>query len=224
MPQYLRGQERDVLSFVRLRTNALLFYGWKAKDMSLLTGVTEGDLIALGHTTAGNLVNIPGAFGIIGANSPKPARATKRLIKNPTSQQQGSASTFVAGTSISTAVEAGWNVARGRSVRFSQTARFTTLAASLSGGGYYCFPVNTDEVAVFTAELGLITPDLMSTAERAMAFTATSNPRPPEVSKTNPDGSTTSTFCSHDAVDSAADAGWNIDREEMPYVQGLVAP
>ncbi|NJN74221.1 MAG: hypothetical protein HC799_16175 [Limnothrix sp. RL_2_0] len=220
MPAYLRGRTRDKLTFVRVKEGGLLFYGWNAPDLTALPQVAEGDLIALGHTTSTNIASIGGAVAIIGANSPKPARATKVLNKNPTSQQQGNASTFCGGGSYATATAAGWNISsRPRSVKFSNNPRTTTLAASVQGGGYYCFPVNTDEVTTFTTDLGLLPPTLMSTAERALSFTGTSKPRPPKVQRDTELG-TQSTFCSHDAISNAITAGWELVDEGFGYISG----
>lgn len=218
MPTYLQNQPRNLLRFVKVRKNRLLFYGWKTKDLVTALGISAGDVTALGQKTAVAVEAVSGAIGIIGANRPKPARVTKRINDNPAAADQGSASSFVDADFYAQALAAGWNIGKAKGISLTQNARTTTVGALVEGGGYYLFPLNTTDALAYAEPLGLFLPEQMSESDRAISFTGSSKPRPPRVKK----GSTgASTFCSYDAMDTAKAAGWTVlDEGVQMLLQG----
>lgn len=214
MPTYLQNQTRGLLRFVKVRKNRLLYYGWKTKDLAASTVLTEADVTALGHKTAIAVEGIAGAIGILGANRPKPARATKKA-ENYSWNEQGSASSFVDADSYAAALSAGWNIGKAKGVSITSNSRTVTMGAQVEGNGFYLFPVNAGDAPAYAAELGLFLPAQLTESDRAVAFTGTSKPRPPRVKK----GSTgASTFCSYDAIDSATSNGWTVLDEGLPML------
>jgi hypothetical protein len=221
MPTYLQNQPRDLLRFSKVRRGRLLFYGWKTKDLTLGTGVSAGDVAALGHKTAVQVEGIGGAIGIMGANSPKPARATKILTREPAASERASVSSFVDADSYAAAMTAGWNIGKARGVSITNNSRTVTVGALVEGGGYYLFPMNANDAPAFAAELGLFLPTELSESDRHLSFTGTSKPRPPRV-KNGTTGA--STFCSYDAMDTAKANGWTVLDEGLPMLLQGVAP
>lgn len=217
MPDYLVGQARDVMSFVKVYAGGLLHYGWNTKDLTGLTGVSSADITALGHKDAAAVGAITGAIAILGANSPKPARFKKVVNRNPSASQQGSVSTFCDADSFATALSAGWKLTKSvRTPKISNNGRTVTVGAKCTDGGIYLFPMNATRAAEVAGELGLILPSSLSTSERQKAFTGTSYPRPYKVSLPGANGDK-STFASSDTIDSATSAGWNIDESEILF-------
>ena len=215
MPTYLQNEPRDLLRFVKIRKGRNLFYGWKTKDLSKGIGLSDAAIAALGQRTAVQVEGIAGAVGIIGANSPKPARATKVLTRNPAPSERGNASSFVDADSYAAALNVGWTIGKVRGVSITNNARTTTVGATVDGGGYYLFPMNTTDALAFAADLGLFLPSELSESDRAIAFTGTSKPRPPRV-KNGVTGA--STFCSYDAMDTAKSKGWTVLDEGLPML------
>jgi hypothetical protein len=216
MPTYLRGQPRDILRFVKLYDSPQFYYGWNTKDLASVPGVSEADILSLGHIAP---VNVPqGAIRCFAANTPVPPRVKKVINKNPSAAQQGSTSTFAAPERLKEAETQGWKVtARQKTVAFRSNDRTVSAGAELEGGGVYVFPLNKLTFDQYGAELGLKAPGTLTANQRRGAFTGTSRPRPAVVSFAFQDGSTLTTFCSTANIQQLLQAGWQVIEEEFPY-------
>lgn len=230
MPSYVRGRDNTILRFVQIDEAKPIFYGWKSFDLSSLSSLSSADLTVLNHVTPAQMGLASGAIGIIGANSPKPARVRKTLIRRPTAAQQGSVSTFIGGDALvdwEVLIEAGWElVTPAKRVTISDNDRSQTVGALCSNGGIYCFPLSkTVPEAVYT-ELGLFkATELRLDSNYKKCFSGTSKPRPPKVQKDgipNGDGATydAHTFCSVDVYENALQTGWLPVKGEVPYFSG----
>ncbi|MBD2365185.1 hypothetical protein H6G36_29210 [Anabaena minutissima FACHB-250] len=219
MPSYTRGKKRENLFFVAV--NSVVRYGWKAKDLASIAGISASDLTTtLGHT-AQDAVTGAGLILIVGARAPQPARVSKK-IANATPGQQQSVSTFCAHDKLATAIGAGWNLVKPkRSVMLkasSATRGSLTAIATLSDGSLYCFPMNKADFEAYGAELGLQTSATVSTAEREKLVSGSSKPRPGKASRELADGSRFASFYSTSVAESASTAGYDILSEEVVLV------
>lgn len=206
MPSYTRGRLRNQMTYVSI--NATLRYGFRTKDLSQITGVSEADLTALGHTAIGAVG--AGAVLCFGANSPKPPRATKRLTRS-VSDVQGSVSTFCAFNRVSNAIAAGWSVRSGRSVGLRSTGRTTTAVVDLGAGqAMYAFPMNTADFNTYGADLGLQSGASISGAELNRLVTGSSQPRPGRATRILANGVTFTSFYSPDQKEDLQQNGWRI--------------
>lgn len=215
MPSYTRGEERDVLTYVRVNSATSIYhYGWKAKDISKETDISEADLLALGHIKRGSLPQ--GSVYTLRAQSPKPGRATKRIRKNPGPGEKGSVSTFYGAGFLSAALGAGWSgVKRPKSVSLKNKARYVTAIAKLSNGSHYVFPMNKTDFVAYKAALGLLEPQqITTTQERESLVRGCSIPRPGRVSKDIGNGQEFSSFFSTDAEDAALAAEFGVVERE----------
>ncbi|WGV25970.1 hypothetical protein [Halotia branconii] len=218
MSSYTRGKKRPNLVFVLV--NDAMYFGFKPKDLSSLTGVSTSDVTALGHVAASAVV--AGKIMIIGAQAPKPPRVTKK-ISGATVGQQQTVSTYCAYPSITTAQAAGWNLTksrRGVSLRASSAARGSlTAIATLSDGSLYCFPMNKADFEAYGTELGLTgSATITSETERKKLVSGSSTPYPGRASKLLENGSTFSSFFSTTKQGDAAQAGYDIVSEERVIV------
>lgn len=220
MPNYLRGpaNRRAKQTFVKMNEQNL-YFGWNAKDLASKTGISDADLIALGHTTAENVKAISGALAIIGANSPRPARMKKLINPGTTSASvQESVSTFVAFDQKADALVEGWKFAgAGKKIpTIRQNSRSVTAAAKVDFGGgttgYYLFPMNAADAALTqVAALGLEFAGAgLTDAEIRKGFCGSSQPRPFKATLELEGGATVSSFCSFDKITDASLAGWSI--------------
>lgn len=211
MASYTRGDLRQTLSFVKVIAPNL-FYGWLTKDFAgdtSLSGIAQSDLTALGHFTATALLSTSGAIAILGANRPKPPRATKLLNANPDASTQGKCSTFYSVGSEGTALAAGWKLGKSLEVvNIKNGARSKTVAVKLTGGGHYAWSMNAADVATYGTELGLILPTSITSNERASLFSGVSRPKPPRVQK-EVGTSKFSSFCDPTKLDNLLAAGWS---------------
>lgn len=216
MSSYTRGRKRDVITFVP--TNAVLHYGWKAPDLAAISGISSADLTAdLGHMDAAAAQAVASALLVFGANSPKPARAFKKIAGAPTTSA-GSVSTFVAYNKRAAAATAGWSV-RGSQKGVKLTApvagrRSQTAVAELSNGLLYAFPMNQEDFALVGSTLGLQAAGQISAVEATKLATGMKNTRPGRASLED-SGGKLSTFFSTASRDSATSAGFSIDSEEV---------
>ena len=230
MPNYLRGVNRGVLTFVALN-DSNMFYGFNARDITEIPGITEDDLNALGHQNAifqdalDIIYALPNKLAIFGANSPKPARYKKVINKRPTAEQIGSISTFISqGLTFAGAASAlGWKFASpAKGVSLAGNARNVTAIAQLSeqsAGGFYGFSMNTNDFELYEDELGLFSKRELTELERNRTFTGASRPKPPQVRKELANGQTITTFASSgDALTTAlVEFGWELLRDEIRY-------
>lgn len=221
MPTYLQGDKRNVLTFVKVLDN--LYYGWNAKDLASNPGVGAGDLTALGHITAAAMAAIASPIAVIGANRPKPGRATKTINVNPDAATQGKVSTYIGKGSENTALAAGWKLTGYLEVvNLRNSARTTTVGVQLTGGGIYCFPINTVAATNYAALLGLQIPSALTAVERSKMFSGATRPRPPRVSLKAANGSTFSSFCDPTKLDDLLDAGWSQTDPEILFPLGTI--
>lgn len=198
MPSYTRGKKREALTFVAVNTKIL--YGFKTKDLASIGGVSSSDLTALGHLTATAANAQSGKILVVGAGAPKPPRVTKKL-PNAAAGTQGSVSTFCANSALSTALAAGWSLAkqgRGVMLKAASSSRATlTVIATLSNGAKYAFPMNKADFDQYGSQLGLeSSAAITTTAEKDSLVRGSTVPRPGKASIELADGSVFSTFFS----------------------------
>lgn len=213
MAEYQRGKLREILTFVKV-INPNLYYGWVTKDFASLSNLSAADITALGHQTAEAMQSAQGAICILGANRPKPPRATKRLNANPDAATQGKASTFYGVGYEGTALAAGWKLGASLEVvNVKNSARSKTVAVKLSDGGYYAFSMNATDVTTYKDALGLIEPTAIKATERSALFSGATRPKPPKVQKSL-GTSKFSSYCDPAKLDDLLAAEWaQIDPE-----------
>lgn len=214
MPSYTRGKTRPTLFFVAI--NDLVVYGFKPKDISTLSGVTAGDITALGHQAASAVA--AGKIRVIGSQAPKPPRVGKRITTAAVGQQQ-TVSTFCAYSSLASAQTAGWTLIKNRrsvTLRASSTSRGSlTAIATLGDGSLYCFPMNKADYDTYGVDLGLTTAISITTeAERKKLVSGASIPYPGKASKIVGINSRFSSFFSTDKQGDISAAGYDILSEE----------
>ena len=221
MPSYLRGQERDLIRFVKVYTNSELYYGFNTKDFASLTGygLNEEDITPLGHLA---LDAVPDAgILIFRANAPKPQRVKKVINKNPTAEQIGNASTFIAAGQLRAASAQGWKLAAdGRGISLTSNGRNTTAVADLDNSeGLYAMSMNANDFDTFKDDLGLDNKATITTqADRLRIFKGTSRPYPNIVGK-RLDRGDFSAMCSASALSEAlSDAkGFSLLKAEVKF-------
>lgn len=211
MPEYLRGEKRDKVSYVRLgNANSNVYYGFNAKDLTAESNLSESDYNALGHIKGDALPQ--GSLYFLRASSPKPGRAVKVLRRTPTVNQRGTASTFYGAGSARSALTAGWKLrSRPRGVTLTQNSRTVTAIAILSNGVHYCFPLNKKDFDTYKGSLGLKSPlEITNAQERLRLVSGSSYPRPGKASKDLGNGTQFSTFFSTDSENSVRGAQFSI--------------
>ena len=222
MPSYLRGQERDLLRFVKVYSDGNLYYGFNTKDFASLSGygLSQQEIDVLGHLA---LDAVPQAgILIFRANSPKPARVKKVINRNPTAEQIGNASTFIAGGQLRAASAEGWKLAvDGRGISLASNARHLSVIADLEGSdGLYAGSLNKNDYDTYGQTLGLQTKaDITTQTDRQKVFSGSSRPRPPVVAKELDNGSTFTSICSASALsDATSDAnGFSLLKAEIKF-------
>ncbi|MDB9375754.1 hypothetical protein [Nodularia sphaerocarpa] len=220
MPAYTRGQTRPNLKFASV--SIAMSFGFKPKDIAAITGISAADVAALGHLAPDAVPD--GIIKVVGANSPKPPRVTKKIAAESTAAQ-APASSYCAYTAIAAAQALGWSLTKGRkgvSLRAAGNGdtgpRTITAIATLSDGSLYAFPMNRADFVLFGASLGLERSSIITTdAERAKLVSGSTYPYPGKAAKRLDDGSTFSSFFSTSAQSSAATAGFDILSEEKVY-------
>ena len=226
MPSYTRGFTREDLKFVKAHAGNIWF-GFKAKDMSAVPGISAADVAALGWVNADGVPS--GGIGVLRANSPKPQRVKKIINRRPNANQQGSASTYCSYSSFTAAQAAGWDlIGSARRVTISNNFRTKTVGAKIDGSGaIYLFPLNAADATSYAATLGLVLPENISEAERDRAFSGSSRPRPAKMGKviSETTGATFSTFVSYDNEDNALENGFEYIRAAiLPPIPYLTPP
>lgn len=209
-----RGQSRNELVFVLI--NQVFAYGWKTKDLAAITGISEADLASqLGHMSPTQASAVANVIMVTGANSPKPARVTKKLA-NATTTQQGSIGTFIAYNKMAAANAANWSVgsrARGVSLKANVAGQRTvTAVAELSNGLLYAYPLNKADFDLVSADLGLQSAAQVSSTE--FLKLATGCRSKPGRAAIEDGGGVLSTFFSTASRDAALTAGFSILEDE----------
>jgi hypothetical protein len=218
MAPYTRGKKRDQTRFVK--ANSVILYGFKTKDLAAATGISQADLNnQLGHLDTTAAEALAGGIRVIGINSPKPPRVSKR-IPNATLNQPASVSTFCSFDKIAASAAGGWGLikaARGVSLQPNVPGRRTVTAiAALSNLIKYAFPMNAADFEFAKAALGLQQSSQLSATERSQLITGSSSTRPGRASIQLETGILTA-FYSTDSGDDAAAAGWAIVEGERVY-------
>jgi hypothetical protein len=217
MPAYLRGQPRDNLVFVKATTGTV-FYGFKTKDLTSQSAVSQTDVDALGHVRLERLAS--DAIPVLGANAPKPPRVRKQIIRNPDRNQQGVISTFCAIDTVAAAQARGWEVISLETrVPVTNNDRTITAAALFLNGGLYMFPMNRDDFDLYGEELHLVPPHEYITGYffKRYGFSGASKPKPPIVSKQTSQGTFTC-FCSVEYLPEALEEhGYKLVKPEVKY-------
>lgn len=216
MPSYTRGLERNILTFVAL--NPVFFYGWKTIDLAARTGISAADLTnQLGHVNAATASANAGAILVTGANSPKPARVTRKDPAAPVSAP-ASTSTYIAYDTANVATAEGWTLSTpARGVKLTGNVdgkRSITAIAELSNGALYCFPLNKADFTTHATALGLQdATSVGSTNERQRLVTGSKTK--PGVASIEAGGGLFSTFYSSASSDTALAAGFNLESDEF---------
>ncbi|AFZ01631.1 hypothetical protein [Calothrix sp. PCC 6303] len=221
MAVYTRGKKRDILTYVAVYPT--LLYGFKTKDFNNLAGITTANLVAqLGHLL-GDFTPPAGSIRVIGANTPKPNRVTKRIANAGVGSQQ-SVSTFCSSETLTNAMSGGWNVTkqrRGVNLRPETSSKNTlTAIATLSDGSLYCYPMNKADYTTYAEPLGLTNSaglGSISPAERGKLVSGSTIPRPGKAAIEVSGGGIFSTFYSTANKDALATAGFSILTDESVF-------
>ncbi|OLP19815.1 hypothetical protein BST81_03535 [Leptolyngbya sp. 'hensonii'] len=225
MSAYTRGRKRDQLRFVNI--NDILLYGWNTVDLAAATGISAADLKnQLGHLTAAEADAVANRLMVLGANSPKPARAIK-VIPNAPTTAAGSVSTFIAYNKRAVAQAAQWKVGGAqKGVRLTAPVagkRSQTAVAELSNGVLYAFPMNQSDFTLVGETLGLQAAAQISSVEAKKLATGMSSTRPGQAGLEDSEG-LLSTFFSTAKRDDATAAGFSIISEERILYPAAAAP
>jgi hypothetical protein len=214
MPSYLSNKPRDQFTYVLVAGNNV-YYGFKTKSITQVTGVTADDLVALGHLDP---TAVPqGGLRMLRAQAPKPPRAKKTVKRNPSVSEQGSVSTFYGLGRETQVTAAGWDLLNGaRAASLTANARTISAIARLSNGMYYVFPLNTEVFNAYASQLGLVSPATINTAtEEAKLVRGASRPRPGRAIKELNGGGTLNTFFSTDAFETVRQNGFKVISKEQ---------
>lgn len=225
MPDYLRGGVRDQVNFVRV--NPIFLYGWKGPDLSARVGITTAELkTQLGHLDITAALAVAGRILVTGANSPKPARVTKKDATAPVTAP-GSSSSFVGYNSMGTAIAGGWTPS-GRSRGVSLTAntvgkRSVTAIAVLSNGLHYAFPLNKADFDRVKVALGLKAAGEITTDTERRSLVTGSRSKPGKA-QAQAGGGIFTTFYSTGSAANLAAAGYSIISDEFVEFPAAAAP
>lgn len=203
-----RGKPRTIIRAVRC--TGAIFHAFKTKDLSAITGVSEGDLTALGQVQLSSLAS--GEIAVFGAQSPKGARFRKVLNRVPQAGVQGSVTSYGNGnvpSAIATAAAAGWGLVSGvRLTTVRSTQKSISVGVPLSNGLIYVQPVPVQDAGNATA-LGWKLPSTFGSADKAKAIRGANNMRPAKVTKIDPETGVSITLpCAFNKLDTAAEAGF----------------
>jgi hypothetical protein len=149
----------------------------------------------LGHTVVAANPQVTGL--VIGANSPKPARASKRFAAD------GLVSSFISADKITSAKAAGWKVRPSRNTRGKSVSNFSSTRYILINGVKYAWQPRKEtltKIAAQEAALGIKTP----TANDIDLVFGASFPKPPKaalVTITGDEVTTSSSFIDTSALD-----------------------
>lgn len=189
MPSYTRNKRRDVTAYVKV--TPVLLYGFRTKDLSQVTGVSSGDLTALGHVNT----LASGAIACFGANAPKPPRVSKRIANAPAGSQ-GSVSTFCAYDKLAAALSAGWSLAKdGIDVGLRTSGKSVTAIVEIAPNGVlYAFPMNAADFASYGETLGLESAATLTNAEMQRLVRGSTYPKPGRAIKELDTGGSVSSF------------------------------
>lgn len=206
MPSYTRGVPYDQLRFVQPNKTGFLYYGWKTKDLTTITGFTATDSATLGHETAQSIQQGIKAFR---ANAPKPPRV-KKVVRpgNADAGLQTAVSTFCGAPELAGALSNGWTlVAPAKGVGGgSPRSQLTVVETS---GVNYAFSLNANDFGTYSQLIGA--KQTLSDADYLTMVRGASYPRPAKMGFYDPNNNGTfSTYVADSVVDNLVRAGWSI--------------
>lgn len=208
MPLSTRGRKRDKIMSVPVSTT--LRYAFKTADLSQITGVSAGDLAALGQTP----VESGSGLIVFSPQAPKPALFRKKLSVGGL---QGSVSTFgngVTTSAIKAAAGAGWKMSKGvRRCGFGNSLTQTCVGIKTANGLIVKrFVPNADagNASVLGWEMAVSSADLDKLV---------SAPEGAKVARVKQDGAQGSKTlpCSGNKVADALAAGWILVNSEYGF-------
>lgn len=226
MPAHIRGTKRELLRFVLL--NSVFCYGWKTIDLAAVAGISNTDVAALGHMDSVSANAVANRIMVVGANSPKPGRVTRKFPA-ATTTQRASVSTYVAYNATAAATSAGWTLSGfAKGVRLAApgpSRRSISAVAELSDGTLYVFPLNSDDFTLVSAALGLQNSTQITTAaERARLASGMSSTKPGKAGLED-SGGFLATYFSTTFEDSVAAAGYTIlTKERIAFPLAPIVP
>jgi hypothetical protein len=220
MSPYTRNKKRLNIFFVAV--NQYLYFGFKPKDLTSFTGISNDDVAALGHIQTSAIPE--GGLRIIGAQTPKPHKV-KKIIPNAAALQQKSVSTFAAFNKIAEAKSKGWNLIENRkSVVLTSPNSFRTsltAIATLSNSLLYCFPMNKADFDTYGSELGLKnSSQIINDINRQKLVSGADIPKPGQASRKTENG-IFSSFYSDAKEGGLVNAGWSILSQEKILETGV---
>jgi len=174
-----------------------------------LTNADAGVKGALGH------VEVTGAYPdglVIGANAPKPPRASRL-------RATGTESSYCDADAVATARAAGWRVSPGKVRIGSSKKKSKTVYVTYTGGIKYAWNMPNDTYAKIGADLAALGIQLATSADEDLVFGAR-YPRVPRVIKPIFGTDTVdnvSTFCDPQKLDSLPE-GWSTARASIDKI------
>lgn len=170
------------------------------------TNIDAAQSTQLGQTT---LTGANPAGFIFGANSPKPARASRRFAT-------GIVSSFIDVGSIVTARAAGWSVGKGKRRGASNSARSKTVYVTIGGIKYaWQLPADTEASIGGLAALGI---QVATNANTDLVFGATT-PKPDRAQKTVVSGANTNIISTFFDPSITLPAGWSVIASDKDPLQ-----
>lgn len=209
---------------------AMITEGKTTAKYAFRTTIESTTGTVLGHTAATGKNNDLVAGVILGANSPKPFRAS--------SEQGGtrrSESSFIANNKIGTAKAAGWTITapKYRSAPISGRSKLvfvgTKVGATVINYGWAMPNYQYEKISAELATLGITEIDTKSDIAETKAFFGVNVPRPGRASKEIAGGTAGSggglltTFVSDTKADDAIAAGWRV-RAKQTVQKGYLVP
>ncbi|MFE4108566.1 hypothetical protein [Almyronema epifaneia] len=161
-----------------------------------LTNIDQAQGTQLGQTAIGGTV--PQGY-VFGANSPKPARASKAFAS-------GTVSSFVNAGNIASARQQGWRVGKARLRRGGSRKKSSVVYVTL-GGVNYAWTMPNDTKTKIGGDLAALGIKTTTGQETNLVFGA-SNPTPPKAYKTVGTGSSINLISTFYDPQRSLPAGW----------------
>lgn len=179
---------------------AALKYGFK-------TNIDEAQSTQLGQTAITG--NLP-AGTVVGANSPKPARASKRFAS-------GTVSSFIDVGAIPTARTTGWKIGKAKIRRGGSSARSVAVYVTILGIKY-AWNIPRRNWAAYQSELTAMGVKLATNDDADLVWGA-STPKPPRVYKVVAQGDSINTISTFADPNSNVADGWKYQSEGQDPLQ-----
>jgi hypothetical protein len=170
------------------------------------TNVDQAESTQLGHTP---LTTRPQGY-IFGANSPKPARASRR-------RATGTVSSFISASAIATARQQGWRVGKAKLRRGGSTAKSSVVYVTIQGVKYaWSLPNDTATAIGNLQSLGI---RQATAADTDLVFGA-SDPKPPQAYRTIGTGTDVDTISTFYDPTVTLPQGWQSGASGIDPLQG----